>query len=105
MKTITINGRAYPACPKCSGKGYREGYEHVMNGVCFRCDGYKSAVRADEVRAAAEAKSRIRHIAELREMIARADLDDGASLAMRMNRKQMAAKARAQLEKMGVAYE
>lgn len=26
-------------CPKCSGKGYIQGYAHVRSGVCFKCNG------------------------------------------------------------------
>ena len=27
------------ACPKCAGKGWIPGYEHVEGGICFMCDG------------------------------------------------------------------
>ena len=27
------------ACPKCAGKGWIAGYEHVEGGICFMCDG------------------------------------------------------------------
>ena len=26
-------------CPRCSGKGFLEGYRHIENGICFECKG------------------------------------------------------------------
>ena len=45
MKTlvkIDKNGTKYwhdDTCPKCNGRGYLYGYEHVAGGVCFKCNG------------------------------------------------------------------
>lgn len=27
------------SCPKCSGRGYLKGFDHVRLGECFRCNG------------------------------------------------------------------
>jgi hypothetical protein len=42
MKTAT--------CPKCDGKKHIDGFGHVANGVCFRCNG-AGVVKACTVKA------------------------------------------------------
>jgi len=42
MSLIEYKGNKYKPCPYCKGKGYKNGYEHVRNGICFQCEGYKS---------------------------------------------------------------
>jgi len=34
-----MNGTKKITCGKCNGHGIIEGYRHVVNGVCFACDG------------------------------------------------------------------
>ena len=39
--TITTSSTIYKPCPKCHGNGHIRGYEHIANGLCFRCSGEK----------------------------------------------------------------
>lgn len=39
---VDKNGTKYwfdPRCPKCGGRGYIYGYEHIEGGICFMCGG------------------------------------------------------------------
>ena len=36
---IKTEGTMIIPCPKCHGRGVIDGYRHILNGVCFACDG------------------------------------------------------------------
>jgi len=53
MATTKVKG----PCPKCEGKGRLWEYGHVLNGVCFRCNGTGTAMLTPAQKAAAEARA------------------------------------------------
>lgn len=36
-----LNNLNYTACNRCNGAGHFPEYDHVQNGICFRCNGLK----------------------------------------------------------------
>ena len=40
----------YFKCPRCSGKGKIEKYNHVENGICFECSGSGSVTQEEKER-------------------------------------------------------
>jgi hypothetical protein len=71
MSGIMFEGKEYKFCGTCKGNGYRRGYEHVQNGVCFHCDGEKSREVFNIKKERREAKARVAHIEQLKQEIAR----------------------------------
>lgn len=55
-------------CPKCDGKGYIRGFDHVQGGVCFECMGSKK-IEIDAMTAAEIVQTKVGHLYYLADIV------------------------------------